>query len=529
MGRLMVLWAVGVGSVIGGDFFGWSYLLSSGIGSSMLSLLFTMCMYYCMSTCVSSLSAIVTKPGGADVFVAEGLGADFGLATAALETAKILLCTCAINNGAVSYFQATVDLGNGVGIYLAYIGLFLIFCYLNLLGAKYSGNFQICVTVFSLTVLLFYWGSVCDTVNFNEYALGNSSGWFVDGISGFLLSQPFASWLFLGFEELPLVAKSMNDPDDMEIATMVQLSEVNGDIFEIPNDNSSFVLPRESGPAGTAGASSPGIPSSLSKLTVTTINSPSKPSSSADRITTVAMLLSFATIAAAGILTMFLGAASAPGAYTLSSAASPLVDGVKGVYGNGSWVVSALNVLVIVALVTPFNAFLLFSAHHLSLLSLNGLLPVWFHQDQFLRHCRQLALNSVQFFRRASNEVSLTANEKTVLPANTTRTAADEEASLDKSTSAMMVSNPIQNCESSDSLASFSPPLGESSRISRKHSTASSSHRHPDTPKNAIIFVGVSGSLILAILTLIFGSGMVDPSAKLQSDVNVLGFCLFCS
>jgi ethanolamine permease len=126
MSRLTVLWAVGVGSVIGGDFFGWSYLLSSGIGSSLISLVLTMFMYYYMSRAVASLASIVTKPGGADVFVAEGMGLNWGFVTAALETAKILLCTCAINNGAVSYFQATVNLGgdSGVGVYLSYIALF---------------------------------------------------------------------------------------------------------------------------------------------------------------------------------------------------------------------------------------------------------------------------------------------------------------------------------------------------------------------------------------------------------------------
>jgi hypothetical protein len=33
--------------------------------------------------------------------------------------------------------------------------------------------------------------------------------------------------------------------------------------------------------------------------------------------------------------------------------------------------------------------------------------------------------------------------------------------------------------------------------------------KHPETPKNAIIFVGICGSLVLAVLTIILGSGMI--------------------
>jgi amino acid transporter len=459
MGRLMVLWAVGVGSVIGGDFFGWSYLLSSGIGSSLISLFLTMCMYYFLAKCVSSLNALVAKPGGADVFVAEGLGTHAGLVTAALETAKILLCTCAINNGAVSYLQATVDLGDGIGIYMSYIGLFALFCYLNLWGAKYSGGFQIMVTVFSLSVLVFYWSSVCSTIDFNKFAIGSSSGWFVDGISGFLMSQPFASWLFLGFEELPLVAKSMADEEDLEVPTMVQLAALNDNVGPgsviSSSYNESFVLPKSE--AASVSAIIDNRSNTCNQLSA----------SSQQNSETTAMLLSFVTIAVAGTLTTLLGASSNPGAHILSTAASPLVDGVKGVYGNGSWVVKMLNFLVIVALVTPFNAFLLFSAHHLSLLSLNNMLPAWFHQDKLL-------------------PVSWTALPRRCIRSKSSETLLHSDASNNTAGNSMgqpKVEHSVENV-----------PLMK---------------KHPETPKNAIIFVGICGSLVLAVLTIILGSGMI--------------------
>jgi amino acid transporter len=517
MSRLTVLWAVGVGSVIGGDFFGWSYLLSSGIGSSLISLVLTMFMYYYMSRAVASLASIVTKPGGADVFVAEGMGLNWGFVTAALETAKILLCTCAINNGAVSYFQATVNLGgdSGVGVYLSYIALFAVFCYLNLLGAKYSGNFQICVTVFSLAVLVFYWSSVCDTIDFSRYATGSSSGWFVDGISGFLSSQPFASWLFLGFEELPLVAKSIADCEDLEVPTMVQLAELNEEagaaspggignaasvIIDSSIMDSSFVLPNSDAEAVVSSF----VGSTLSNRSfsahsskgVTTTTRAHSISSKQQKTVTMAMLLSFLTIAAAGTLTTLLGASSAPGAYVLSTAASPLVDGVKGVYGDGSWVVKMLNVLVIVALVTPFNAFLLFSAHHLSLLSLNGMLPPWFYKDDCLSIATQ----------QCRSRFSLTGNATVCRYVRLLHNNNSSSASTNSSNHGSLnteVRNPVVN----DGDAEKSPHNNDSLPEQPKIHGNKPHIPHPETPKNAIVFVGICGSLVLAILTLILGSG----------------------
>ena len=367
-GSIILLWAIGVGSVIGGDFFGWSYLLSSGIGSSTISLVINMAMYYYLAQGVSSLTTLIKMPGGADVYVSEGMGAFFGRITASLETAKIILTTCAIANGTVSYFKVLVGFDSAAGVFLSYFGLFLIFSFMNMLGTSFSGTFQIVVTCFSLVVLLFYWISVCTTIDFSNYALGDG-GWFVDGASGFALAQPFAAWLFFGFEELPLVQTSIKDDEP---------SESPGKNYSLHDSEISFVT-----------VSSPAVGSfNTFHNNAAHDDLTNKPSDNvvggkrAKNNGDTAMLLSYLTVAAAGILTVFLGASSNPGAYALSSDNSPLIAGMKGVYGNGSWEVLLVNILVIIALVTPFNAFILYAAHHLCHQAHSGQLPSWFQKTK---------------------------------------------------------------------------------------------------------------------------------------------------
>ncbi|TIN32888.1 MAG: amino acid permease, partial [Mesorhizobium sp.] len=107
--------------------------------------------------------------------------------------------------------------------WLVTYGLFLA---LNIFGVALSFRVTLIVTLLSLAVLIVFWISAIPSIDFSRWALnigvgpdgaaielpeGNGS-MFPFGLSGVLATLPFAVWLFLAIEQLPLAAEESVDP-----------------------------------------------------------------------------------------------------------------------------------------------------------------------------------------------------------------------------------------------------------------------------------------------------------------------------
>lgn len=304
--EVLRLWSLGVGSVIGGDFFGWNSCLKGGFGAGLLSMLWAGILYFVLARCVARLCKILPTAKGSYSIVAAGLGPHQGAIVAACETLKLFWVLMALGFGIVEYFLAIVDEAHSLQ-YVVYLLLVVSFCVLGSFGIKSLGNSQIIVTFSCLVVLVFYWTSVISNVNFKKYATPNND-WFHRS-DKVLESLPFGAWFFLGFEEIPLLL-----PPGLEGASK------------------SFVLKR-------------------------------------------GMLFSFLTVLTSCILTLILASSSSPGVNELKSEEAPLVEGIKGVYGEHSIVVTLFAVSSVLALLAPFCSFFLYCAYHLQEISEAGMIP----------------------------------------------------------------------------------------------------------------------------------------------------------
>lgn len=107
-----------------------------------------------------------------------------------------------------------------------WIAFYAIFLALNVFGLELSFKVTLVITLISLGVLVFFWVSAIPNMDFSRYALnigvgpdgkavelpeGNGS-FFPFGFSGVLATLPFAVWLFLAIEQLPLAAEESVDP-----------------------------------------------------------------------------------------------------------------------------------------------------------------------------------------------------------------------------------------------------------------------------------------------------------------------------
>jgi ethanolamine permease len=107
-----------------------------------------------------------------------------------------------------------------------WVATYIIFLCLNIFGVALSFRVTLIVTLLSLAVLVIFWISAIPHMDFSRWALNIGAGpdgaaielpegngpWFPFGITGVLASLPFAVWLFLAIEQLPLAAEESVDP-----------------------------------------------------------------------------------------------------------------------------------------------------------------------------------------------------------------------------------------------------------------------------------------------------------------------------
>jgi ethanolamine permease len=109
---------------------------------------------------------------------------------------------------------------------------YVVFVALNIFGVALSFGVTLIVTLLALAVLVFFYIAAIPHLDFNTWALnigadgaaieGGNGPLLPMGWTGVLASLPFAVWLFLAIEQLPLAAEESTDPKkDMPAGIML--------------------------------------------------------------------------------------------------------------------------------------------------------------------------------------------------------------------------------------------------------------------------------------------------------------------
>jgi ethanolamine permease len=103
-----------------------------------------------------------------------------------------------------------------------WIVTYVVFLLLNIYGVALSFRVTLVITIVSLAVLVIFWFSAIPNMDFSRWALNiapdgtalpeGNGPWFPMGFYGVLASLPYAVWLFLAIEQLPLAAEESVDP-----------------------------------------------------------------------------------------------------------------------------------------------------------------------------------------------------------------------------------------------------------------------------------------------------------------------------
>ncbi|MEJ1960517.1 MAG: amino acid permease [Gammaproteobacteria bacterium] len=223
--KVWSLWALGVGAVISGHYSGWNLGLANGFGAMLIALFIIAAMYWGLIFCLAEMSPALPHTGAAYSFARSAMGPWGGMVTGLAESIEYILTPAVIVFFIGSYLGNIFETGPQWQP-LWWAASYIVFLLLNLIGVELSFRVSVIVTLGALAVLAVYWVSAIPHFDLNRWALNIGVGpdgakvelpegggsWLPFGWYGVLATLPFAVWLFLAIEQLPLAAEESTDP-----------------------------------------------------------------------------------------------------------------------------------------------------------------------------------------------------------------------------------------------------------------------------------------------------------------------------
>jgi ethanolamine permease len=211
----ILLWALGVGAVISGDFFGWNFGLGAGgfIGLAIATLLMA-AMYICMVYSIAELSTALPHAGGFYSFARNAFGPWGGFIVGVTDTIEYVITPAVVVVGIGGYLASLFP---AVHLYIWWLISYAIFVGINIKGVELTLRVGLVVTVLAIAVLvLFFIGALVSgafqwDLLFNVPPDAGQTTFLPKGWYGVFAAIPFAIWFYLAIEQLPLAAEETVD------------------------------------------------------------------------------------------------------------------------------------------------------------------------------------------------------------------------------------------------------------------------------------------------------------------------------
>lgn len=219
------LWAIAVGMVISGEYFGWNYgwAVAGTLGFLAATLLVTV-LYLTFIFSYTELTTAIPDAGGPFAYASRAFGPTGGFLAGFATLVDFLMAPPAIAAalGAYAHF-----LHPEIPVLTVAVGAYVVFIGVNCLGIRESANFSVVVTVLSVVELLVFMALVAPAYKTENVLAHNESF----GIGGVFAALPFAIWFYLAIEGVAMVAEEVREPNKtiprgylLSIGTLVVLA-----------------------------------------------------------------------------------------------------------------------------------------------------------------------------------------------------------------------------------------------------------------------------------------------------------------
>ncbi len=205
LGPLM-LWGLGVGYVISGNYFGWNLGLAEGgtLGLAIATF-FVIIMYITFTFGYTELACAIPKAGGLFDYATKALGKKWGFIGGMAQIIEFTFAPPAIAFGIGAYLHPFIP---EVPILAIAIAAFFLFTALNILGVEMAALFELLVTIVAVIGLVLFAGVTLPHFEMVNLELDT----LPFGYKGIFAAIPFAIWFFLAIEGVANVAEETVNP-----------------------------------------------------------------------------------------------------------------------------------------------------------------------------------------------------------------------------------------------------------------------------------------------------------------------------
>src|ERR1700744_4615899 len=200
------LWAIAVGLVISGEYFGWNFGwgVAGTIGFLIATVIITV-MYVTFIFSYTELTTAIPHAGGAFAYAYRAMGPFGGLMAGYATLIDFLFATPAIAAALGGYLNFLYP---QIPIIPSALFFNVVFMGINISGVKTSAAFSVFITILAVVELVLFMcvvGPSFKMTNFLSHPM--PYGWH-----GIFAALPFAVWFYLAIEGVAMVAEEVKEP-----------------------------------------------------------------------------------------------------------------------------------------------------------------------------------------------------------------------------------------------------------------------------------------------------------------------------
>jgi ethanolamine permease len=213
----MLLWGLGVGYVISGEFYGWHFGLNAGgFGGLLIATVIMATLYVTMIYSIAEMSTMMPVAGGPYAFARRAFGPWGGYLTGLAVIIEYVLAPAVVAVAIGGYVAGFSTAAPGWVPTLVPIVAYLVFVGINLLGARESLVVLFVITGISVVVLVIWGIAMVPSFSvdrlFDIAPQAGGSRFLPFGFAGIIAALPAASWFYLAIEGVPLAGEETADP-----------------------------------------------------------------------------------------------------------------------------------------------------------------------------------------------------------------------------------------------------------------------------------------------------------------------------
>jgi len=210
--RVIHIWALGVGVVITGEYFGWNFgLLVGGPLGVLIASLLVCVLYLGWVLSLSELSVAMPFAGGPLAYGRRAVGRWFGFTMAWSMFLECLFATIgtAMATGGYVAFLLNPDKPDPVTTTLCAVACALLFFVIQYVGVKEQAVIMLWLTYAAIVALVWFWIAALPGVRLERIL---TQPLLHDGWSGVLGAVPYALWWLVIIETVALASEEAQEP-----------------------------------------------------------------------------------------------------------------------------------------------------------------------------------------------------------------------------------------------------------------------------------------------------------------------------